>query len=97
MQGMYVLNNIASGNEIHKEAVMQLLFPQDENGSHSFFEQFLQSHDSRLRTAAVWVIVNLTFPASPGAFGRIVNLRSFGIVSRIKKMSNDSCMDVKVL
>ncbi|KAG4935298.1 hypothetical protein JHK85_050217 [Glycine max] len=97
IQGMYVLNNIASGNEFHKEAVMQLLFPQDENGSHSFFEQFLQSHDSRLRTAAVWVIVNLTFPASPGAFGRIVNLRSFGIVSRIKKMSNDSCMDVKVL
>ncbi|KAH1197104.1 Armadillo repeat-containing protein 8 [Glycine max] len=96
IQGMYVLNNIASGNEFHKEAVMQLLFPQDENGSHSFFEQFLQSHDSRLRTAAVWVIVNLTFPASPGAFGRIVNLRSFGIVSRIKKMSNDSCMDVKL-
>ncbi|KAG5138557.1 hypothetical protein JHK82_023288 [Glycine max] len=96
IQGMYVLSNIASGNEFHKEAVMQLLFPQDENVSHSFFEQFLQSHDSRLRTAAVWVVVNLTFPANPGAFGRIVNLRSFGIVSRIKKMVNDSCMDVKL-
>ncbi|ESW18700.1 hypothetical protein PHAVU_006G062700 [Phaseolus vulgaris] len=96
IQGMYILSNIASGNEFHKEAVMHLLFPQDENGSHSFFEQFLQSPDSRLRTAAVWVVVNLTFPASPGAFGRIVNLRSFGIVSRIKKMVNDSCMDVKL-
>ena len=93
---MYVLGNIASGNEFHKEAVMQLLFPQ-ENGSHFFFNQFLQSSDSHLRTAALWVIVNLTFPASPGAFGRIVNLRRFGIVSQIKRMVNDSCMDVKVL
>ncbi|KAK7305321.1 hypothetical protein VNO77_43225 [Canavalia gladiata] len=96
IQGMYVLSNIASGNEFHKEAVMQLLFPQDENESYSFFNQFLQSNDSHIRTAAVWVIVNLTFPASPGAFGRIVNLRSFGILSQIKRMANNSCMDVKL-
>ena len=94
---MYILSNIASGNEFHKEAVMQLLFPPAENGSYAFFSQFLHSNDSRLRTSAVWVIVNLTFPSSPGAFGRIVELRKFGIVSQIKRMANDSCMDVKVL
>ncbi|XP_027335549.1 armadillo repeat-containing protein 8-like isoform X2 [Abrus precatorius] len=93
IQGMYVLCNIASGNEFHKEAVMQVLFPQDENESHSFLNQFLQSNDSRLRTAAVWVIVNLI--TGPGVFGRIVNLRSFGIVSQIKRMVNDSCMDLR--
>ncbi|OIV95566.1 hypothetical protein TanjilG_04903 [Lupinus angustifolius] len=97
IQGLYVLSNIASGNEFQKEAVIQLLFPQAENGSQSFFNQFLQSNDNHLRTAAIWVITNLTFPESPGAFGRIVNLRSLGIVSQIKKMFNDSCMDVKVL
>ncbi|KAE9594134.1 hypothetical protein Lalb_Chr18g0050571 [Lupinus albus] len=96
IQGLYVLSNIASGNEFHKEAVMQLLFPQAENGSQSFFNQFLQSNDNHLRAAAIWVITNLTFPESPGAFGRIVNLRSLGIVSQIKKMFNDSCMDVKL-
>ncbi|KAK7289705.1 hypothetical protein RIF29_03560 [Crotalaria pallida] len=95
IQGLYALSNIASGNEFHKDAVMQLLFPQAENRSQSFFNQFLQSNDNHLRTAAIWVIINLTFPESPGAFGRIVNLRSFGIVSQIKKMFNDSCMDVK--
>ncbi|CAL0301725.1 unnamed protein product [Lupinus luteus] len=96
IQGLYVLSNIASGNEFHKEAVMQLLFPPADNGSQSFFNQFLQSNDNHLRAAAIWVITNLTFPESPGAFGRIVNLRSLGIVSQIKKMFNDSCMDVKL-
>ncbi|KAL1347518.1 hypothetical protein HN51_023587 [Arachis hypogaea] len=96
IQGMYVLSNVASGNEFHKEAIMKLLFPPAENGSRSFFCQFLHSSDSRLRTSAVWVIVNLTFPASPGAFGRIVELRKFGVVSQIKRMANDSCMDVKL-
>ncbi|KAJ1410860.1 Armadillo-type fold [Sesbania bispinosa] len=96
IQGMYILSNIASGNESHKEAIMQLFFPQTENESHSFFSQYLQSNDSHLRTSSVWVIVNLTFPASPGAFGRIVKLRNFGIVSQIKRMVNDSCMDVKL-
>ncbi|XP_061375434.1 uncharacterized protein LOC133317592 [Gastrolobium bilobum] len=96
IQGMYILSNIASGNEFHKEAIMQLLFPQAENGSRSFFSQFLQSNDSHLRTSAVWVIVNLTFPASPGAFSRIVKLRDLGIVSLIKRIVNDPCMDVKL-
>lgn len=96
IQGMYVLSNIASGNEFHKEAIMQLLFPQAENGSHSLLSQYLQSNDSRLRTSAAWVIVNLTVPASPGAFDRVVKLRNFGIVSQIKRMISDSCMDVKL-
>jgi len=93
---MYLLSNIACGNESHKHAVMQLLFSKAENGSNSFFSQFLLSNDSRLRPSALWVIVNLTFPASPGVFGRIVKLRNVGIVSQIKKMVNDPCMDVKV-
>lgn len=94
---MYTLSNIASGNEFHKEAIMQLLFPQAEDGSNSFLSQFLQSNDNDLRASALWVIVNLTFPSSRGAFSRIVKLRNLGIVSQVKRMVNDSCMDVKVL
>ncbi|XP_057745839.1 uncharacterized protein LOC130964055 [Arachis stenosperma] len=96
IQGMYVFVNIASGNEFHKESVMQLLFPQAENESHSFFNQFLQSNNWHLRSASIWVIVNLTLPESPNAFGRIMILRRLGIVSQIQRMVNDFHMDVKL-
>nr|VDD00981.1 unnamed protein product [Brassica oleracea] len=36
IQGMYVLTNVSSGTESHKEAVMQQLFPQGEAESDSF-------------------------------------------------------------
>ncbi|KAJ6692014.1 ARMADILLO REPEAT-CONTAINING PROTEIN 8 [Salix purpurea] len=96
IQGMYLLGNVASGNELHKEAVLQQLLAQADNGAQSFVIKFLQSSDSRLRTAAVWVIVNLTFPSCPGAFGRLVQLKNAGIISQIRNMVNDSCLDVKL-
>ncbi|CAI8609997.1 unnamed protein product [Vicia faba] len=96
LQGMYAVSNIASGNEFHKEAIMQMIFPQAESGPQSFLSQYLQSNDSRLRTSAAWIIVNLTAPASPGAFGRIAKLRNFGLVAQIKRMASDPCMDVKL-
>ncbi|XP_021279429.1 armadillo repeat-containing protein 8 isoform X2 [Herrania umbratica] len=95
IQGMYALCNVASGNEFHKEAVMHQLFPQMVDKNESFMINFLQSNDSQLRTATVWTIVNLTCPSSPGAFGRLVKLRNAGIVSQIKHMVNDPCVDVK--
>ncbi|PON59058.1 Beta-catenin [Parasponia andersonii] len=96
IQGMYLLCNVASGNEFHKEAVMHQLVPQAENGTQSFMIKFLQSSDSQLRTAAVWTIINLTFPSVPGAFGRLVKLRNTGIISQVKSMVNDPCLEVKL-
>ncbi|KAJ8543802.1 hypothetical protein K7X08_025420 [Anisodus acutangulus] len=96
IQGMYVFTNVASGNEVHKEAVMQELFPPLANDSESIMFKFLHSDDSRLRTAAVWAVVNLTFPSSSGAFGRVMKLRNAGIVSQLKNMVNDPCLDVKL-
>ncbi|XP_015875901.1 uncharacterized protein LOC107412611 [Ziziphus jujuba] len=95
-QGMYVLNNVARGNELHKEAVMHQLIPQTDNGMQSFMIKFLQSNDGQLRTAAVWTVVNLTFPSSPGAFDRLVRLSNAGVVSQIESMANDPCLDVKL-
>ncbi|TQD81562.1 hypothetical protein C1H46_032877 [Malus baccata] len=97
IQGMYVLSNVASGNEFHKEAVMQQLIPQGDNGTQSFILKFLRSNENQLRTASVWAIVNLTFPSSPGAFSRLVKLHNAGIVSQVKSMVNDPCLDVKVV
>ncbi|XP_050222428.1 uncharacterized protein LOC126672518 [Mercurialis annua] len=96
IQGMYVLANVASGNEFHKEAALHKLLPLVDDETQPFIIKFLQSNDSRLRAAAVWAIVNLTFPSSPGAFSRLVKLRSAGVVPQIKTMVNDPCLDVKL-
>ncbi|RAL43100.1 hypothetical protein DM860_009882 [Cuscuta australis] len=98
IQGMYVLSNVASGNEFHKEAVMHQLFPPSSNDTmQSVVSKFLQSSDSRLRTAAVWALVNLTFPtSSPGTSARVVKLHNNGILSQLKNMVNDPCLDVKL-
>ncbi|XP_050110866.1 uncharacterized protein C26H5.04-like [Malus sylvestris] len=96
IQGMYVLSNVASGNEFHKEAVMHQLIPQADNGTQSFILKFLQSNENQLRTASVWAIVNLTFPLSPGALSRLVKLHDAGVVSQVKSMVNDPCLDVKL-
>ncbi|KAK8595916.1 hypothetical protein V6N13_000592 [Hibiscus sabdariffa] len=96
IQGMYALCNVASGNEFHKEAVIQQLFTQMGDKNQSFVIKFLQSNDCQLRTATVWTIVNLTCPSSPGAPGRLEKLRNAGIISQIKNMVNDPCVDVKL-
>lgn len=93
---MYLLCNVASGNEFHKEAVLHQLVPQADNGTQSFIVKFLQSSNSQLRTAAVWTIINLTLPLVPSACSRLVKLRNAGIVSQVKSMVNDPCLEVKV-
>ncbi|XP_056844403.1 uncharacterized protein LOC108857068 [Raphanus sativus] len=96
IQGMYVLTNVASGTELHKEAVMQQLFPQPQAESNNFMLKFLQSHESQLRSATVWTIINLISPSSPGALDRHVKLRNEGIIPQLKNMVNDACLDVKI-
>ncbi|CAA2992240.1 armadillo repeat-containing 8 isoform X1 [Olea europaea subsp. europaea] len=95
IQGMYVLSNVASGNELHKEAVMNQLFPPAGSDMQTILIKFLQSTDSRLRTASVWALVNLTL-TSPGANIRVMKLQSAGIVCQLKNMVNDPCLDVKL-
>lgn len=92
-----MLTNVASGNELHKEAVMHQLLPQPDEGTKHFILKFLQSSNSQLRTATVWLIINLTSPSSPTAVSRHAKLRNAGIISQIKNMGNDPCLDVKVI
>ncbi|KGN66489.1 uncharacterized protein LOC101213344 [Cucumis sativus] len=96
VQGMYVLCNVASGNEFHKEGVMKQLFPRGDDVTRSFVVKFLQSDNSQLRIAVIWAIINLTLPSSPRALDRVTKLRNAGIVSQIKNMVNDPCLDVKL-
>ncbi|KAK9078543.1 hypothetical protein SSX86_002600 [Deinandra increscens subsp. villosa] len=97
IQGMYVLCNVASGKEFQKEAVMCQILPESsKNDTQSIMVTMLQSDVAQLRTAAVWTIVNLTIPTGAGALARVVKLRNAGIVSQLKNMANDPCLDVKL-
>jgi len=93
---MYVLGNVASGNEFHKESVLQQLLPSADKNDQCVLLKFLRSSDNGLRTAAAWAVVNLTFPSSPGAYSRLIKLRNAGVYSQIKNMVSDPCLDVKV-
>ncbi|KAI3705449.1 hypothetical protein L1987_75687 [Smallanthus sonchifolius] len=97
IQGMYVLCNVSSGKEFQKEAVMRQILPGASNdGAQSIMVAMLQSDVAQLRTASVWTIVNLTIPTGAGALARVVKLRNAGIVSQLKNMANDPCLDVKL-
>lgn len=93
LQGMYVLGNISTGSELHKEAVMHQLLPE----SPSLVLKCLQCSDTRLRVATIWCIVNLTYPGGPGSATRVARLRDSGIISQVKSMVNDPCLDAKVV
>ncbi|XP_047325001.1 armadillo repeat-containing protein 8-like isoform X1 [Impatiens glandulifera] len=95
VQGLYILCNVASGNEFHKEAVMQaLLYPIDN--SQPMILRFLQSSNSQLQTVSTWAIINLISPSSPGSSDRAVKLKNIGIIPQLKILVNDSCLDVKL-
>ncbi|KAK1288440.1 hypothetical protein QJS10_CPB19g01072 [Acorus calamus] len=96
IQGMYVLSNVAAGNDFHKDAVMHhILLPHDTGSDSSILLRFLQNNDGRLRTAAIWCVINLTYPCNCTASERVTRLRTSGVVSQIKSMVNDPCLDVK--
>jgi hypothetical protein len=111
-QGMYALSNVAAGNETHKEAVMNIMFSSTPatnigkgpcsslmNGRNSSSLLLKYLHDMsnpQLRVVAVWCIINLTYPNSPGSFDRILRLRENGVEAHLQKMADDPCLDVKV-
>lgn len=96
-QGVYVLSNIAAGNELHKEAVMSFVAPMSPGGcGPSPILRFLQDMSNpQLRVAAVWCVMNLSYPDSSGAVTRVARLRDTGIEQQLLKMVDDPCLDVK--
>ncbi|KAI5064927.1 hypothetical protein GOP47_0019622 [Adiantum capillus-veneris] len=96
-QGVYVLSNIAAGNESHKEAVMSFVAPVSPGEcSPSPILRFLQDMSNpQLRVAAVWCVMNLSYPDSSGAVTRVARLRETGIEQQLLKMVDDPCLDVK--
>ncbi|XP_062182308.1 uncharacterized protein LOC133886610 [Phragmites australis] len=97
IQGMFVLANIAAGNELNKEAVMNVLVPhRADRIKPSFVVNYLQSKDKQLRVATLWCILNLIYPKCEAASSRVVRLQSAGVILQVKSMINDPCLDCKL-
>lgn len=95
IQGMFLLCNIAAGDESHKEAVLSYLIPLKSDEYVPLLIKFMRSKDKFLRTATVWCILNLTDPAGANSSDRVRRLEDGGIISQIKTMVNDPWLDCK--
>ncbi|KAL5204140.1 hypothetical protein ABZP36_009011 [Zizania latifolia] len=97
IQGMLVLANVAAGGELNKEAVMNIIVPRRaERIKPSFVVNFLQSKDKQLRVATLWCILNLIYPKCEASSARVVRLQNAGVISQVKGMINDPCLDCKL-
>ncbi|BBM98555.1 armadillo repeat-containing protein 8 [Marchantia polymorpha subsp. ruderalis] len=99
IQGLYIVSNVAAGNEVHKEAVMDIVIPVTSvgvNRNTSLLMRYLQDMSNpQIRVVALWCVINLTFPNSPGVSSRISRLRDGGIEAQLQSMVDDPCLDVK--
>jgi hypothetical protein len=96
-QALYVINNVVSGSEVHKEAVMTSILSSQFTNKTSWLTRFLQDMSNpQLRVVAVWCIINLLYPVGEDISSRVVRLREAGVEAQLHKMVDDSCLDVKV-
>ncbi|XP_052136154.1 uncharacterized protein LOC127754619 [Oryza glaberrima] len=97
IQGMFVLANVAAGGELNKEAVMNILVPRRaDRVKQSFIVNFLLSKDKQLRVATLWCVLNLIYPKCEASSVRVVRLQNAGVISQVKGMINDPCLDCKL-
>lgn len=100
-QALRVINNVAAGSELHKEAVMALVLPQQSLNyslQTPWLIRFLQEMSNpQLRVVAVLCIINLTYPGENGTSSRVLRLREAGVESQLQRMVDDPCLDVKVI
>jgi hypothetical protein len=62
---MLVLTNMAAGDELRKEAVMDVIVTHRADCSKpSFVVNFLQNKDKQLSVETLWCILNLDYPKS---------------------------------
>ncbi|KAF9382683.1 hypothetical protein CPB97_007018 [Podila verticillata] len=89
---LYVLVNIATGSEFHKQSVMKR--PSILRSVLS-----LMTHESvAIRVATIWVIINLTWPdekVSHSLHERVTMLRSMGVEDRLRSLNTDHDLDVR--
>ncbi|KAG0198070.1 hypothetical protein BGX28_008435 [Mortierella sp. GBA30] len=89
---LYVLVNIATGSEYHKQSIMK-------RPGILKYVLGLMSHESvAIRVATIWVIINLTWPddkALQGVHDRVTALRNMGVEDRLQSLTADHDLDVR--
>lgn len=92
------MNNLACGSEVHKESVLASILRSQSANDTSWLSHFLQdTSNPQLRVVAVVCINNLLDPAGDGISSRMVRLREAGVETQLRKMVDDTCLDVKVM
>ncbi|KAJ3372720.1 hypothetical protein GGF31_001745 [Allomyces arbusculus] len=89
VQALYVVVNLAAGNDAHKDLVMR----SDAIMRHVVAA--LGSPAADVRLGAVWAVINLTWPEESEAGTRVASLRAMGVERRLQEMANDQ--DAKVV
>ncbi|KNE63119.1 hypothetical protein AMAG_08283 [Allomyces macrogynus ATCC 38327] len=89
VQALYVVVNLAAGNDAHKDLVMR----SDAIMRHVV--SALGSGAADVRLGAVWAVINLTWPEESEAGTRVAALRAMGVERRLQEMANDP--DAKVV
>ncbi|KAF9101892.1 hypothetical protein BGX27_011284 [Mortierella sp. AM989] len=89
---LYVLANIATGSEYHKQSIMK-------RPAILKYVLGLMSHESAaIRVASIWVFINLTWPdekINSGVHERVTQLRSLGVEDRLQSLNSDHNLDVR--
>lgn len=88
---MFVVVNMASSTAAHKQAIMASGWP-------ALLVAQLSDSDDRVREAAVWVIINLTWSRDSDAeetAARVQQLRLLGVEEQLRRLEHDECMSVK--
>jgi len=88
-QVLYIVCNIASGGRLHK---MMLMAQQD---LISRVVELMSADCPEARLAAVWCIINLTWPHDPGASQRVSQLVALGCDDTLQQLVNDSDANMK--
>lgn len=92
MHAMYVVVNMASSTAAHKQAVMSTGWP-------ALLLAQLSDPDERVREAAVWAIINLTWSRDGCDTEQIATfvdgLRQLGVEDKLRSLEHDECVGVK--
>ncbi|KAG0307675.1 hypothetical protein BGZ99_001382 [Dissophora globulifera] len=89
---LYVLVNIATGSEYHKQSIMK------RPGILRSVLGLMSHESAAIRVATIWVIINLTWPddrLAQGVHDRVVVLRSLGVEDRLQALNSDHDLDVR--
>lgn len=87
-QTLYLIVNIATGNEEHKNLMMDKII------LHMVMES-MNNKESMVRVAAIWVIINLTWPEENHVNIRSVKLRELQFDKKLKCLLEDQDVDVR--